>query len=269
MSPSAPVDRVVCVIPARGGSKGVRGKNLRNVGGVPLVARAVHAALAAPSLDRVIVSTDDDDIAAVARAAGASVVRRPDDLSGDSASSESALLHALDSLESDPEILVFIQATSPFISPSDLDLAVDRVRNGSFDSVFSARPTHAFLWREGDRGAWGVNHDSSHRLRRQEREPEFQETGAFYAFKVPEFRAAGFRFFGRIGVVPVPELTAIEIDSEDDLTLARALAPLLDARQPVGGHPGTHLGDAHPDDDLVRLLASPFATVPTNTQELR
>lgn len=247
----------------------MRGKNLRHVGGVSLVARAVAAALAAPSIDRVFVSTDDDAIATAARAAGASVVRRPADLSNDSASSESALLHALDSLASDPEILVFIQATSPFIAPADLELAVERVRGGGYDSVFSARSTHAFLWRDGEQGAWGVNHDSSRRLRRQDREPELQETGAFYAFGVSGFRAAGFRFFGRIGVVPVPELTAIEIDSEDDLTLARALAPLLDARGTASVRADTGLDSARPDDDLVRLLSSPFSTVPTNTQELR
>src|ERR1700712_608541 len=86
---------VVAVIPARGGSKGVPGKNLRSVAGHTLVARAVDAALRAITIDRVVVSTDDADIAAEARAAGAEVVDRPLGLSGDTASSETAVLHAL------------------------------------------------------------------------------------------------------------------------------------------------------------------------------
>ncbi|WP_235018115.1 cytidylyltransferase domain-containing protein, partial [Thermomonospora echinospora] len=89
---------MLCVIPARGGSKGIPRKNLAPVGGRPLVVRAVDAAVAAPHVDVVVVSTDDAEIAGVAAAAGARIVTRPADLSGDTASSESALLHALDEL---------------------------------------------------------------------------------------------------------------------------------------------------------------------------
>lgn len=119
--------RVVAVIPARGGSKGVPGKNLRRVGGVSLVARAAASCLAAGSIDEVYVSTDDDEVAAEARAAGGSVIDRPADLAGDLASSESALLHALDVLGAagrSVDIVVFVQCTSPFIAASDLDAAV-------------------------------------------------------------------------------------------------------------------------------------------------
>ncbi|MEO8093926.1 MAG: acylneuraminate cytidylyltransferase family protein [Pseudolysinimonas sp.] len=217
-------ERVVAVIPARGGSKGVPGKNLREVAGVSLVARAVSSARAARLVDAVYVSTDDDAIADATRDAGALVVRRPADISGDSATSEDALLHALDALPVEPDILVFIQATSPFIDPADLDAAIIRVRGGESDVVFAARPTHVFLWRLGDAGATGVNHDHAFRLRRQDSEPQFQETGAFYVMRVAGFRAARHRFFGRVGIGIVPHLTAIEIDSEDDLTLATALA---------------------------------------------
>lgn len=215
---------MVAMIPARGGSKGVPGKNLRTVGGVSLVARAVASALAADLVDAVFVSTDDSEIAAAARAAGADVIDRPAELSGDTASSEAALLHALDSLDAEPGILVFLQATSPFIRAADLDAAITRVRDGESDVVFAARPSHGFLWRDTPEGATGINHDHSVRLRRQDSEPQFLETGAFYAMRVDGFRERGFRFFGRIGLGLVPELTAIEIDTEDDLALAEALA---------------------------------------------
>ena len=222
--------QVVALIPARGGSKGVPGKNLKKVGGIPLVARAVASALAAETIDAVYVSTDDRAIAAAARAAGAEVIDRPADLASDSASSEAALLHVLDALPFEPHVLVFLQATSPFIEPGDLDDAVDRVRAGESDSLFSARKTHAFLWRITQTGAEGVNHDASVRLRRQDLEPQFQETGAFYVMRAAGFRAARFRFFGRVGVAVVDDLTAVDIDSADDLELATRIAPMLTPR---------------------------------------
>ena len=226
--------RVVAVIPARGGSKGVPGKNLRRVAGRSLVERAVDACLAAQAIDVVYVSTDDAGIADAARAAGAEVVDRPADLSGDTASSESALLHALDTLAAaggNPEVVVFVQCTSPFLDPDHLDEAVRRIAEGEADAVFAAVPTYEFLWRSGPDGqAFGINHDAAYRPRRQDREPHFRETGAFYAMSVAGFREARHRFFGRTQIVPVTELSAVEIDNEHDLVLASALAPALDRR---------------------------------------
>jgi YrbI family 3-deoxy-D-manno-octulosonate 8-phosphate phosphatase len=227
---ASPAARVVAVIPARGGSKGVPGKNVAPVGGVPLVARAVAAATAAGIPD-VRVSTDDAAIAAAARRAGAGVIDRPADLAGDTATSESALLHALDVLRAEgaePEVLVFLQATSPFIESAPLARAVDRVLRGEADSVLSAFETYAFLWRRGDDGAVGVNHDASFRPRRQDREPHYQETGAFYVLRTEGFREAGFRFFGRVAIEEVAADRAVEIDDLHELELARVLATVLD-----------------------------------------
>jgi N-acylneuraminate cytidylyltransferase len=226
-----PPTQAVAVIPARGGSKGVPGKNIAPVGGVPLVARAVAAARAAGITD-VRVSTDDAGIAAAARGAGARVIDRPADLAGDTASSEAALLHALDVLATEgvePEVLVFLQATSPFIESEPLMRAVRRVLDGEADSVLSAFPTSAFLWRRGASGATGVNHDASFRPRRQDREAHFQESGAFYVLRRAGFREAGFRFFGRVAIEEVAADRALEIDDAHELELARVLAPVFDA----------------------------------------
>jgi CMP-N-acetylneuraminic acid synthetase len=219
---------VVAIIPARGGSKGVPGKNLRRVGGVPLIVRAVIAARSSLAIDRVVVSTDDVAIANAARSAGAEVVDRPAVIAGDTASSESALLHAMQELGEQPDIVVFVQATSPFIRPSDLDEAIARVEAGEEDVVFSAVETFEFLWRVGGDGATGVNHDHRHRPRRQEREPHFRETGAFYVMRADGFRDAAFRFFGRVGVAVVDERTSLEIDTVEELELANSLAPSID-----------------------------------------
>ncbi len=253
------------------------GKNLRTVGGVPLVVRAVRACRAARSVEEVVVSTDDDAIAAAAAGAGAWVVRRPAALAGDTATSESALVHALDSLDADPQVLLFVQCTSPFVSPVDLDAAVELVAGGGADSAFAAVPTYEFLWRvpagsgpggsgpggSGPGGsrpggsrpggsdmakqAVGVNHDAAYRPRRQDREPDYRETGAFYAMDTAGFRRAGMRFFGRTAVVEVAEHTALEIDTALELAMADALAPLVDGL--IGG--GPDLLEADLDVDAV------------------
>jgi len=220
---------VVAIIPARGGSKGVPAKNLQRVGGIPLVTRAIIAAKSSGLIDRIVVSTDDSAIARAALAAGAEVVDRPAELSGDIASSESALFHALDSFATDPEITVFIQATSPFIDALDLAEAIERVRNGEEDVVFSAVETYGFLWSLADGGAVGVNHDHATRPRRQDRDPHYLETGAFYVMRTDGFRAIGHRFFGTVGVAVVEQRTAIEIDTAEELELAAALAPFIDS----------------------------------------
>ena len=221
--------RVVAVVPARGGSKGVPGKNLTRVGGRSLVARAVDAALAAPHVDLVVVSTDDALVAEAAALAGARVVDRPAELASDTASSESAVLHALDALGADPDVTVLVQCTSPFLDPQGLGAAVADVLQGRADVVFSAATTHAFLWRTSDDGsAHGVNHEPAHRARRQDRRPDLLETGAFYVMRTAGLRATGRRFTGRVRAALVPELSAVEVDVPDDLVLAGALAPLLD-----------------------------------------
>lgn len=230
------MSEVVAVIPARGGSKGVPRKNLQRVGGVPLVARAVDAARRCPAVDRVVVSTDDADIAAVAAEWGAEVVQRPADLSGDEASSESALVHALDELEArrvDVGIVAFLQATSPFIDVDALTAAVQLVRSRRRDSVFSAVETFGFLWEKGIGGAAEpVNHEIDVRPRRQDRDPHYLETGGFYVMRAAGFRAAHHRFFGSVGIAEVAPRSAIEIDTADELELARRLAPLIDSRSP-------------------------------------
>ncbi|WP_018683423.1 acylneuraminate cytidylyltransferase [Actinokineospora enzanensis] len=215
----------VAVVPARAGSKGVPGKNLARVGGVPLVARTVHALLSANRVNEVMVSTDSDEIAGVAAAAGATVVHRPVTLSGDAATSESAVLHALDGLGADPDTVLLAQCTSPFLTPETVDAVVGKVRDEGFDSVFTGTRVHEFLWRPAADGTvTGVNHDVRHRPRRQDRDPEFRETGALYGMRVAGLRAAGHRFFGRTGLVEVAWADALEIDTAAELELARRIA---------------------------------------------
>lgn len=185
------------------------------------------AAVSAPGIDAVYVSTDDEGIAAAAREAGAEIIQRPPAIAGDTASSESALLHALEELKAqgvEPTQLVFIQCTSPFTSATQLETGLQHLRDGA-DVAFAVIPSHAFIWKENADGTVsGANHDSSVRLRRQDMAPEWRETGAFYAMKTAGFVAAGHRFFGRVVGVPVDERLALDIDTAVDLARANELA---------------------------------------------
>lgn len=237
---------VVAVIPARGGSKGVPAKNLAAVGGVPLVARAVRECRAARLVTDVVVSTDDAGIAAAARGAGALVVRRPGDIAGDTATSEAAVLHAMDAYEAEQrttvDAVLLVQCTSPFLVREDIDGVAAAVVEGGADSALTVAPFHGFVWRDdgpaeaADRtatgGGHGVNHDKSFRPRRQDRPQDLLETGAAYAMDAAGFRAGGHRFFGRTELVRTDPARVLEIDDPHELARARALAPLLDAPRP-------------------------------------
>ncbi|MFH9416574.1 cytidylyltransferase domain-containing protein [Streptomyces rochei] len=238
----AAMRRVLAVIPARGGSKGVPAKNLAPVGGVPLVARAVRECRAARLVTDVVVSTDDQAIAAAAREAGAEVVLRPAAIAGDTATSEAAVLHAMDSHEAlhgaPVDVVLLVQCTSPFIVREDIDGVAAAVAENGADTAVTVAPFHGFVWRDGadedgpEAGGYGVNHDKSHRPRRQDRPQDLLETGAAYAMAAAGFREHRHRFFGRTELVRTDPARVLEIDDPHDLARARALAPLFDAARP-------------------------------------
>ncbi|MCZ1001670.1 N-acylneuraminate cytidylyltransferase [Streptomyces mirabilis] len=237
---AAPVRRVLAVIPARGGSKGVPAKNLLPVGGVPLVARAVRECRATRLVTDVVVSTDDQAIAAAAREAGAEVVLRPAAIAGDTATSEAAVLHALDAHEalhgSAVDVVLLVQCTSPFITREDIDGVAGAVVENGADTALTVANFHGFIWRDAAdqsaEGGNGVNHDKSFRPRRQDRPQDLLETGAAYAMDAAGLREHQHRFFGRTELVRTDPARVLEIDDPHDLARARALAPLFDANRP-------------------------------------
>ncbi|MEU2355686.1 N-acylneuraminate cytidylyltransferase [Streptomyces misionensis] len=259
----ASVRRVLAVIPARGGSKGVPAKNLAPVGGVPLVARAVRECRATRLVTDVVVSTDDQAIAAAARAAGAEVVLRPAAIAGDTATSEAAVLHAMDAHEAlhgaVVDTVLLVQCTSPFLVREDIDGVAGAVVEDGADTAVTVAPFHGFVWRDdetGTGGGTGVNHDKSYRPRRQDRPQDFLETGAAYAMDAAGFRKHLHRFFGRTELVRTDPARVLEIDDPHDLARARALAPLFDADLPHSRHrpSGTPDGALPTADDIDAVV---------------
>lgn len=217
--------RVLAIIPARGGSKGIPRKNLQLLAGKPLIAHTIGAARAARLVSRVVVSTDDPEITATAMNFGAEVVQRPTKLGGDSAASESALLHTLTHLERNeayrPDVTVFLQCTSPFTTAEDIDATIQALTKEQADSALAVTAFHYFLWRRTKSGnCVGINHDKGVRPLRQEREPQYLETGAVYVMRTDGFRKAKHRFFGKTAFYVMPHDRCLEIDEPNDLRLA-------------------------------------------------
>jgi N-acylneuraminate cytidylyltransferase len=218
----------ICIIPARGGSKGLPRKNVLPLCGRPLLAWNVLAALEACGAGNVFVTTDDAEISAVGAHYGARIIQRPAELAADKASSESALLHALGEIRTLegglPDHFLFLQCTSPLTTAEDLRVVMGALHASDADSAFSATPSHRFLWKfTADGSAVGINHDSRVRLRRQDREPEYAENGAIYAMRTAGFLEKQHRFFGKTIIHVMPEERSWEIDSPTDFKIAGML----------------------------------------------
>ena len=123
--------KIIAIIPARAGSKGIPRKNLKLLNGIPLIAYSIIAANQSKMIEKVIVSTDDNEIAEVSSSYGAEIVLRPNEISNDTAQSEDALLHCIDFLKSNfdyiPDLIVFLQATSPLRKKTDIDGAIQKL----------------------------------------------------------------------------------------------------------------------------------------------
>ena len=138
----------------------------------------------------------------------------------------------------------------PLIDPSDVSGTIELVRSGRADSAFTAVESHAFLWRPGRHGLDGINHDPSHRLRRQDRGVELRETGAVYAMRPGGLRDSGSRFSGIVQAYPVPAVRGLEIDDRFDYDLAVCLAAAAEEPQAIAALTG-HLGAVIFDFDGV------------------
>lgn len=228
MASSRTYPSTVAIIPARRASKGIPRKNLLPLCGRPMLAWTIESACQAKAVQRVFVSTNDQEIAQIARRFGAAVVDRPASLSGDQAGSEGALLHAIETIGRStgerPELLVFAQCTSPLTAPDDIDALVDTLLDQQADSALTATSFHGFIWTKGEGGTVeAVNHPRDHRPLRQNRQPQFLENGAAYAMRTEGFLKAGYRFFGKVVMAAMPAERSFELDHPEDVPILRML----------------------------------------------
>ena len=219
--------RTLAVVAARGGSKGIPRKNLIDLCGRPLIAWTVMQAAAADGVDMVAVSSDSDEILAAAEAAGAVGVRRPDAISGDLDSSESAWLHALESLEGKHgpfERIVALQATSPIREASDIEKALRTFERDRLDSLLSVCEVEDYFnWRIGAGGPEAINYDYRNRRMRQQIEKRYLENGSFYVFVPSLLREHSNRLGGKIGFQLMERHKMFQIDRIEDIKLCAAI----------------------------------------------
>lgn len=219
--------KTLAVIAARGGSKGIPHKNLLDLCGKPLLAWTVLQARAARGVDMVAVSSDSDGILAAAEAAGAVGVRRPDDISGDLASSESAWLHALNALDGSKgpfERIVALQATSPIREPGDIEQALETFDRERLDSLLSVCEVEDYFnWRIGANGPEPINYDYRNRRMRQQIEKRYLENGSFYVLIPSLLREQNNRLGGKIGFHVMERHKMFQIDRPEDVTLCAAI----------------------------------------------
>lgn len=204
------------------------GKNLRSLAGRPLIVHSIEQALAAEGIAQVVVTTDDEEIARIALAAGAEVpFLRPAELATDSAPTEPAMRHAIEQMEARNglyDAVMLLQPTSPLRFPTTIDRAIGQLRETGADSLVGVVESHAFFWREGDPPS--ASYDYRNRPRRQDiptSNLSFRETGSLYITNRDAFMAANNRIAGRITLFHMDQRESWEIDSLFDFDLLEAL----------------------------------------------
>lgn len=223
--------RTAALITARGGSKRLKNKNILDLGGKPLIAWTVEAALGAGSVDQVLISTDDEDIAQVARQAGAQVpFMRPAELAGDTSSHLDVIRHAISHIRlSAPDVshLVLLQPTSPFRSSQDIDAIVGLALEADVDcavSVCEVGDHPALMYRVGEGGALeSYLPQTGAYVRTQDMEPLVSLNGALYVFNIERLMQRDRLLCPHPLAYTMPTLRSLDIDTEEDLLLARAL----------------------------------------------
>lgn len=215
----------IAIVPARGGSKGIPRKNLIPLLGVPMLVYTLRASMGCDWIAKTLVSTDDGEIAEVARAEGAEVVERPSELATDRSPTEPAVLHAMDWWKeregSDPDWVVLLQPTAPLRDSSDIDQAFKILARTGADCVLSVRERREFHWEvRGDLGfpKW----DIANRPRRQDLAPDTIENGAIYITRSSLYRSGGNRLGGKIAVSVMPGERSVDVDEAEDIPLVEA-----------------------------------------------
>lgn len=214
---------IIAIVPARGGSKRIPRKNLIMVGGRPLIAHTLRHAAESVRVRATYVSTDDSEIADIAQKSGAQVIMRPAELADDGASSESALLHVLDERirggERDPDLVVFLQCTSPIRGMDDIDRAIETFEREGADSLFSGSDNKRHIWSQDDDAWKPLNYDYRARRREQDMPKQYNEDGSIYVVHPSVLRRDRNRLGGRIAVYPMGPWREFQLDTADDAAL--------------------------------------------------
>ncbi len=216
----------IAFVPARGGSKSIPLKNIKDFCGKPLIYWCLNALAGSEAVDRIVIATDSRLIKEAINSFDLKRINlydRDPANAEDSSSTESVILEYLEKCRDDyddNDTFILVQATSPFTKSSDFRNAIELYRNGSYDSVLSVARMKRFFW---DNSGRPINYDYMSRPRRQDFDGVLVENGAFYINSVANVKKSRNRLYGRIGLYEMPEYTVTEIDEPDDWGLAELL----------------------------------------------
>ena len=228
---------VLCVVPARAGSRQIPGKNMRLLGGRPLIQYAFDNAIACPEIDRTIVSTDSPEVAELARELGLDVpFVRPESLTGDRGGTIDVLLHAMDHIETHEDrrydVLVLLHATAPLCAVEDVSACVRLLVDSGAPSVFTVAPSsrnpYFNMVEEGSDGTVQLCKPGLF-VTRQDAPPVYDLNSAAYAWPWETLREHRAVVLPGSRVVVMPKERSIDIDDETDLLLAEAIMARRDA----------------------------------------
>lgn len=218
-----------CIIPVRGGSKGIPRKNLAPFNGMTLLEWTIKQAKEVYAPEHIFVSTEDAEMASLARNASVQVINRPADLAQDSSTTNSVVEHLLAQI--DPQGSVYhhftiLQVTSPLRNAQDIQQAEQMMQSGQYDSVISgyrdgeSHPAKMYQMKDGK--AVSIVPEMEY-LRRQELPPVYRRNGAIFSCTRAYFDKTGKLWGGALGMVEMPKDRSVDVDSPEDLELAKEL----------------------------------------------
>ena len=209
---------IITIIPARGGSKGIPGKNIKLFNGIPLIIYSIEYAQSIIPNSHIFVSTDCSEIKKIVKNSHVNIIDRPENISGDNALTESAISHTLKNIGFTTKNIILLQPTSPLRPKNSLSKIIEHFEKNKFDSLLTISPSHRFFWE--------INNDLAHpkydylnRPRRQDMtasDIKYIENGSVYMFTNDIYHKNKNRLGGKIGYYIFPEEYSFEIDSMND-----------------------------------------------------
>lgn len=213
--------KVLAIIPARGGSKGLPRKNLLNLAGKPLITWTIESSLGSKYITKTIVSSDSDEILEVAKGFGSDILKRPEELAKDTSSSEVVVKHAIEAIDEKYDYVVLLQPTSPLRGTNDIDSAFEKLFSSDATALISVceydnKILKAF--KENEFGyIEGISNNKYPFMRRQDLPKTYMSNGAIYIIKVDEFLRNNSFFTNKTILYPMDEIKSLDIDTKEDL----------------------------------------------------
>lgn len=221
--------KVISIILARGGSKGLPNKNILKINNKPLISYSIEASLNSKYISKTIVSSDSQEIIDISKRCGAEILKRSENLSGDEITSETVISNVLDNISNIDgyDYLVLLQPTSPLRNEKHIDEAFEIVFNAQADSLISCKkidnaPLKAFML-DKNNYLTGISNNTYPFMRRQDLPPLFMPNGAIYISRVKEFKKNSTLFSEKTMMYEMDNNSSIDIDNWDDLKIAESL----------------------------------------------